>query len=65
MERVFAQLIECSHIKQLRNLLKKKLVNIQGVSEKANPKKMDDVFEIKIKLVKIPSKTEKLTSYFF
>ena len=42
----------------------KKSVNIQGVSQKAGPKRMDDIFEINVKLLKISSKTKKLTSYF-
>ena len=39
-------------------------VNIQGVSQNAGSKRMDDIFKTKIKLVKFSSKTEKLTSYF-
>ena len=35
---------------------------MQGFSRKMGPKRMDDIFETKIKLVKISSKTEKLTS---
>ena len=42
----------------------KKSVNIQGVSQKAGPKRMDDIFEINVKLLKISSKTKKLTSFF-
>ena len=42
----------------------KKSVNIQGVSQNAGSKRMDDIFKTKIKLVKFSSKTEKLTSYF-
>ena len=42
----------------------KKSVNIQGVSQNADSKRMDDIFKTKIKLVKFSSKTEKLTSYF-
>ena len=42
----------------------KKSVIIPGVSQKADPKRMDDIFETNIKLLKISSKTEKLTSYF-
>ena len=42
----------------------KKSVNIQGVSQNTDSKRMDDIFKTKIKLVKFSSKTEKLTSYF-